>query len=100
MSQGASLDAEMDDATEAVVGKNTPDEEETLPAGGVLSSEQRELRGAASGQDAAGQPDAGLRPAQDGDATKSMDGGPEEDQVSGATRDLLASDRRPVTAAC
>ncbi len=72
----------MDDVDAAVVGKDEP-EEEPLPVGGVLSSEQRELRGAASGRDAAGQQDAGLNPAQDGDATESTDGEAEEAQVSG-----------------
>ena len=73
----------MDDADAAVTGNEEP-EEEPLPVGGVLSSEQHELRGAASGRDAAGQQDAGLKPAQDGDAADSTDGEAEEAQVRGA----------------
>ncbi len=85
------------DGVEAVVaGEEAPDEE-PLPVGGVLSSEQRELRGAASGRDAAGQQDAGLKPAKDSDAAESTDGEAEEAQVRGAgsssqlsTEELLA----------
>ena len=85
--------ADMDEADTAIVGEDER-EEEALPAGGVLSSEQRELRGAASGRDAAGQPDAGLRPAHEGDAAESTDGEAEEErEVSDATTRFPGSEQ-------
>ena len=75
-----SVCADMDDADAAVVGEDEP-AEEPLPVGGVLPSEQRELRGTASGRDAAGQKNAGLKPAQDGDTAEGTDGEAEEAKV-------------------
>jgi hypothetical protein len=55
--------------------------EEAPTASGVPPVEQRALRGTASGRDAAGQPDAGLRPAHDGEAAEGSDGEAEDDKV-------------------
>ena len=72
----------MDEANAAAMLDDEDEENDEIPpANGLASVEQRALRGTASGRDAAGQPDAGLRPAADGETAESTDDEAEDDAV-------------------